>query len=212
MYSALPAVGFLLIAVQAGWQPAETGGVEYILQIEPDLLQDLAEGATVAESDFPPELVGKIVRYRITVGTTPPPRIAPPDQPEPPQVATPEASTSSPEEAPPATLPEIPQGRRLEAVPAVFAESETPGGPSTSPSDASATPQTSSTETRQTGVSLSSSDTKPRPWLPLTLAISGMVAAVAGMLYTGWLAVEYRRKYLSLLRETLTGDQTPQPA
>ncbi|RMF88306.1 MAG: hypothetical protein D6741_19405 [Planctomycetota bacterium] len=103
----------------------------------------------------------------------------------------------------------------MEAVPAVFAEPETPAASSTSPSDTQPSLGTESPETRTpepNNVETSGTDASPRPWLPLTLALSGMVAAVAGMLYTGWLAFEYRRKYLALLRETLTGDESPQPA
>lgn len=266
MGSQLAAIGILAMGLQVGWQPSPDGGVEYIVQVEPELLEDLAPGDLVAQSDFPPELVSRVTSYRVTVGTEPPPRIDPPPLPEttedqhaesPPgqsQAAPDQQSQEQPtppfpapsgasvpadtgqarmaaDEAPsggePGTLPPTPDSQPLDSVPTSFTEgnglasserlqhtedredtehSEPPTG---SPSDASAPNGGSPSDKSANDTQKASSD---RPWLALTLAVSGMVAAMAGMLYTGWLAWEYRRKYLALLRSMLDEDSAAQPA
>lgn len=58
------------IGVDFGWQPIAGGGVEYIIQIEPELLESLASGRADIVSEIPPFLRG-VKSYRITVGTGP---------------------------------------------------------------------------------------------------------------------------------------------
>jgi hypothetical protein len=58
------------IGVDFGWQPIAGGGVEYIIQIEPELLESLASGRADIVSEIPPFLRG-VRSYRITVGTGP---------------------------------------------------------------------------------------------------------------------------------------------
>lgn len=67
--------------VDYGWQPVAGGGIEYIIQIEPQMLERLKAGQDVF-SDLPPQ-TGNVRGYRITVGTAilphqgqPPPRDA----------------------------------------------------------------------------------------------------------------------------------------
>ncbi len=67
--------------VDFGWQPIAGGGVEYIIQIEPELLESLASGRADIVSEIPPFLRG-VRSYRITVGTGPLPHHG-----EPPPVA-----------------------------------------------------------------------------------------------------------------------------
>ena len=50
-----------------GWQTNDRGEVEYIVQIEPDLLEDLRRGEEIV-SEIPPELTN-VRRVRIRVGT-----------------------------------------------------------------------------------------------------------------------------------------------
>ncbi len=73
---------FAPVGVDFGWQPVAGGGVEYIIQIEPQMLERLRAGEDVF-SDLPPR-AGNIRGYRITVGTSvlphhgqPPPAGAP---------------------------------------------------------------------------------------------------------------------------------------
>lgn len=69
------------IGVDFGWQPIAGGGVEYIIQIEPELLESLASGRADIVSEIPTFLRG-VRSYRITVGTGPLPHHG-----EPPPVA-----------------------------------------------------------------------------------------------------------------------------
>lgn len=76
------------VGVDVGWQPLSDGGVEYIIQIEPQLLDTLAKDHDLS-SDLPTGL--DVRRFRITVGTAQLPRIMPA---APPGAAAPSAPTS----------------------------------------------------------------------------------------------------------------------
>lgn len=67
-----------LVGIDVGYQPLPEGGVEYIIQIEPQLLDRLAKGEDL-ESAVPPEL--DVRRYRITVGNAILPRELPTSSP-----------------------------------------------------------------------------------------------------------------------------------
>lgn len=54
------------IGIDIGYQPLETGGLEYIIQFEPQQLEKLNQGMDLV-SEVPPEL--DVRRYRIQVGT-----------------------------------------------------------------------------------------------------------------------------------------------
>lgn len=62
-----------VLGVDVGWQPLGDGGFEYIIQIEPQLLDTLKSGNDLV-SDLPPELWG-VRTYRITVGNGRLPRV-----------------------------------------------------------------------------------------------------------------------------------------
>ena len=70
MWSSL--IGFALLLTDYGWQKTPDGDLEYIIQIEPELLDALKRGEEIA-SVVPPQL-GKVTRFRIRVGTGPVPR------------------------------------------------------------------------------------------------------------------------------------------
>lgn len=61
------------VGVEYGWQPGEDGQLEYIIQIEPELVKTLSEGKVDLLSEIPEELQG-VKRFRIRVGTGPVPR------------------------------------------------------------------------------------------------------------------------------------------
>jgi len=67
----------MALGIDVGWRPLSEGGVEYLIQIEPNLLETLQPGEAIG-SDVPPRLVGQIRAYRITVGTEELPRELPP--------------------------------------------------------------------------------------------------------------------------------------
>jgi len=64
------------VAVDTGWQPVEGGGYEYIIQIEPSLVDILVQGEAVT-SEVPAALQS-VRRYRVVVGSGKLPRIDPP--------------------------------------------------------------------------------------------------------------------------------------
>lgn len=97
------------VGVDVGWQPAEGGGLEYIIQIEPQLLEVLKNGKDLT-SEVPPGL--NVRRYRITVGSA-----ALPQQGERPPAAAIAAEPPFPpakKEAPAEMQPEAPRGNPLD--------------------------------------------------------------------------------------------------
>ncbi len=55
-----------VLGVDVGWQPLPGGGMEYIIQIEPELLEALRRGEVVV-SQVPPQ-VKDVRQYRIVIG------------------------------------------------------------------------------------------------------------------------------------------------
>ena len=89
-----------VLGVDVGWQPLPGGGMEYIIQIEPELLDALRRGEVVV-SQVPPQ-VKDVRQYRIVVGRGRLPRITPAaTQPEK-QITSP-LSTNLPKRSNPAT-------------------------------------------------------------------------------------------------------------
>lgn len=71
MLQAAVCLGFLMVG-QVGWRPLPEGGIEYIIQINPELLALLQQGDAFC-SDVPPEL-HDVRSYRIVCGSAPVPR------------------------------------------------------------------------------------------------------------------------------------------
>lgn len=86
-----------VVAVDTGWQPVEGGGYEYIIQIEPSLVDVLVQGEAVT-SEVPAALQS-VRRYRVVVGSGKLPRIDPPAAKSP--AAEPAASQPLPLGPPP---------------------------------------------------------------------------------------------------------------
>ena len=66
----------LTLGVDYGWQPTEKGDLEYIIQIEPELVQSLLEGREISSEVFPD--LKDVRRFRIRVGDAEVPREMPP--------------------------------------------------------------------------------------------------------------------------------------
>ena len=66
-------VAWAAVGVDYGWQPTNDGQLEYVIQIEPTLLESMRNGEEIA-SEIVPEARG-VRRFRIRVGTRPVPRI-----------------------------------------------------------------------------------------------------------------------------------------
>jgi hypothetical protein len=65
-------IGLATLGVETGWQPVADGELEYIIQIEPPLLDALQNGESII-SEIPAKLKG-VRRYKIVVGKAPLPR------------------------------------------------------------------------------------------------------------------------------------------
>jgi len=98
------ALGTALTGIDVGWQPIEEGGLEYIVQIEPETLARLKPGDELATGIRP--VLRDVRRYRIVIGKGPLPRIALPEGTAPapsrssqPQVAPVPLAASEPEQS-----------------------------------------------------------------------------------------------------------------
>ena len=67
MTGVLVCLSAAVLGVDFGWQPLTDGGVEYIIQIEPQMLDSLQDGESL--SSALPAFGHNIRRYRIVVGT-----------------------------------------------------------------------------------------------------------------------------------------------
>jgi hypothetical protein len=208
MGSVLCCLAAVTMGVEVGWQRLPDGGVEYVIQIEPEMLELLKEGEDYA-SDIPRGL-RDVRSYRITVGTGPLPREGglerelddqrgrpslPPAGSEVERSAERPAAGSggspfgpaSPSEpqtiTPPGDVKPMPNLREKAAV--YFEPSAIE--PSTSPTEEHAR------EPQKTE--------PPRPWTALVLAWALSFGTTGGMLYAGWIAWEYRRRYRGLLEK-----------
>lgn len=210
------------MGVEVGWRPLPDGGTEYVIRVSPEELADLQLGDIIAASDVPAD-VQPIRSYRVEVGRGPVER----QNPNPNQASS--ATPNSPElpanaglegTAPPGISPPS------SAIPLVFTQPAGPG-PMADPATGSAPDQNpgKSQDTTQSGLSTTpiepstqsghgrigkaqQNGEKESPEhevnsngsLINTLALSGMTASFAAVVYVGWVAWEYRRKYLELLR------------
>lgn len=201
----------LTLGMDVGWRQLPDGGMEYIIQIEPHVLDSLRMGAEI-ESDIPPN-VRDLRKYRIVVGTGKLPRDAsiesPPEQSLSPQAqsADPEAASArygetSPQFPPwthaPKTLPPSTDMHRLGGFPEKpigFVESrEVESRPVVNQGEAGESEKAAELEEPET----------PAGTVSLTLAALS-ASCVGGMFFVGWVAWDYRRQYHALLRRVLDG-------
>ena len=191
---------FLVVAVAAlgsdyGWQPLPGGGVEYIIQIDPHVVDRLKEGIDII-SDVPAE-VRNIRTCRFTVGSGKLPRIS--ERP-----VLPELENDLPPYVPPdrPKLPQTPLDKRPDDVPAKLPGGEgTEDGVKPAVMLQGAEPAPSSRETPVPAENLDNAEDEPPPaWLLATLAI-GLMSTTAGMVFTGWTAWDYRGRYRRVLEK-----------
>jgi len=210
------------MAVDAGWQPLADGGMEYIIQIEPHALESFQAGREIV-CEVPPNL-GEIRSYRLRVGTAPLPRVEPP--------APAESESPLPSELPaerpidPFLSADSPSGAAAEPLSPrpLTNDGDLPeGGPSAAPrplpsfADSAAGGEQLAVydEVESLGQSTpgarAADPAEPKPWMPFTLALAAFFGAFGGMLYTGWIAWDYRRRYQTLLERTLDTRALPAP-
>ena len=171
MHALLLCLATAAVGVEVGWQELPEGGMEYIIQLDPQTLESLAAGQAF-RSDIHPEAhpeAGEIRSYRILVGKQPLPREIPPEPRE-------SFSTA------PQTLPSGSAGKRIAERLAVHVESEKPVVTNEPPP-----PKTSSAPT----------DQPAKPWWPLTFTLLGLFASIGLNLFLGWIAWDSRQRFLA---------------
>jgi hypothetical protein len=227
MYGSILSVAAVLVGIDVGWRPLPEGGVEYLIQIEPELLETLESGSAV-ESDIPPSVTG-VRAYRITVGAGELPRELPEPEAQP---FEPGANPDAPEAQPGAAgasrlpgdlsgvLPPLDRGalEPAEKEPSRLGASSPLSGFPLPPHRLEPDPGSQPIAT-QTAALVDQAETEPtpdtkpktgqktspketaKPWMPFTLVLFGLFASLGGNVFLGWVAYESRSRYRAL-RET----------
>lgn len=229
MYGAAFCLLTAALGYDVGWQPLPDGGMEYIIQIEPHLLEMLKNGEQLV-SDIPPNLRG-VRSYRITVGTAELPREG--ELPEPELPPSREVRMPSPTRfVPPVPLPVETQPAttggdwpdfRASKIPATLAPptdprpltglgekaaafvNQQPAGPEPLGEQG---PQEEEGTAPKEG---ESEEVKPRePWSPSILTMTGLLfGSLGATCYVGWIAWDYRRQYHALLARVIEAGGLP---
>jgi hypothetical protein len=163
-------VASAVLGIQFGWEPQPEGGVQYIIQLNPDALEALRSGEPI-ESDIRPELLGEVRSFRIVVGEKKLSHQLP---------ARPAALLAAP-----AALPPNPASKPLAEQPAAYVAAAPAGNSASSASAAPPVVQTVAVETK--------------PWLPLWLSIVALFASLGGNFFLAWITWDARSRYRSLL-------------
>lgn len=188
MLSPIWAMVLCTAGVDVGWQPVDSGGLEYVIQLDADSLDILASGREFI-SEVPVQL-GAVSRCRLKVGVGPVPRKLPAQSP---------ASE---------TIVKAPAKSAGDAVKQVEHRDDTP------PADGPRALASLSTEPGR----LPEGPAEPLPaeapmttpkqssWVTLILALVMLFASVAANAFLSWLVVSQRNRYRALtarIRSTL---------
>jgi hypothetical protein len=205
------------VGVDYGWQADDQGELEYIIQVEPLLLETLKDGEEIV-SRVPPDAVG-LRSFRIRVGTGQLPREGlPPSEPAAASVQQPPNSQKNlrPESpfVPPTSQLSLPQFIEDAAVPEPLTpdpRSEPLSHQTASYSEADKTfsgedmagaapvAQTDAPDTDASSPTASDDNAERRPWWPLTLTAMALFASVGLNFYLGLVARSVYRRYRVLI-------------
>ncbi len=195
-----------LMGVEVGWQRLPEGGVEYIIQIAPQELEDFRLEKFI-ESDIPSR-VKNIRRYRIELGTRPLPQdeLPPEEPPLPPRTA----GSPSPFGRQGGGRSSLLPGRQSDPG-SLFAPAVLPSaGDKKAAKDKSGFAEPGPSASRK-GDGKSATGRGPaaeppsKPWVPFVVAVAVLFGSLGGNLYLGWLMWETRRRYRSLLHRQQKG-------
>ncbi len=184
MHTFLLCVATAVVGVEVGWQRLPEGGMQYIIQLEPQTLEALRAGEAI-ESDIPPS-AGEIRSYRLIVGKKVLPRETPP--------ATAKTAEPKPADRPPPSPPHAltpdPGSRLLPEHTAAYEEPPKAAAVAKQPAKAAAYLPPA----------------KPAaPWLPLTCTLLGLFASLGVNLFLGWIAWDARHRLRKTHREEPPG-------
>jgi hypothetical protein len=229
MYGGIACVTAMLLGIDFGYRPRSEGGVEYLIQIEPQTLESLKNGAPL-ESAIPPQ-VRDVRAYRITVGTGPLPHVLPPppaekrEKPRPAEMEhrhhdeapSPNRLTeNTPGESFPHSRSDIHSHHSDEPPPSpswpgIHPGSVNPSPPRTFLQDPSGRPiPEQSASFIQSGSSTTGpssagpqggvpEQTPSKPWIPLVLSVVLLSASVTCNGYLLWLLYEGRQRYRAIV-------------
>jgi hypothetical protein len=210
MNSAVLLLAPIFFGVDFGWKALPEDEVEYIIQIEPALLESLENGEPIF-SELAPEVRGKVRRFRIQVGNQPLPResVMRRLRPRTSDVANDESQTKqATHEAPAIVAP------KLDAAPSL--SPSTPDGPADATAVAKAADLPAPDPTPPpVKAELVSSENTPSPSRTDNWLIAGAAALCASLganFYLGWVVTSVRRKYHQLVDSVYARNSTPSHA
>lgn len=198
------------VALEYGYEPMPDGdGIRYIIQIEPEQLERLRQGESVG-STIPPDVRGRLEEFQIVSGDSPlskeiPPQIKEPAVPSPPVMPPLEVSTAVPR---PLDIQSLAHPLPSETGSEPASGSQTQGevvaasGTEPVPSEGGPSGVDASEGDEEGGTDLSKTASWPLMFLAMVIA----AGSSSGMLFFGWLAYDYRCRYLTLLRTTMETD------
>jgi hypothetical protein len=203
-----------LLGVEVGCQRQPDGSLQYIIQIEPELLDTLRTGEFNVESHIPDEL-RDVRSYQVRIGRGKLPRddLRPPFKEAPKQgksltLPPPEFPPGSARsgglpksEDPPQALPPNLQSKPVQEEPLAQTRQATFVEPGTA--EHSGTDKVADTNESHQAQAASGGTETPKPWLPLTLALTGLCGSLGGNLYLAWLYWEARLRYRALRRNVV---------
>ncbi len=170
-----------LYGVDVGWQRTDDGDLEYIIQIEPQLIEAMRDGEAIT-SEILPELRG-VRRYRIVVGNDELPRTELP--------AVEEEAVEEEPEAAQTPLPFEPDSE-TESIQQAAGEEVEP----------SADDVVSSSEPEAAQSSITAAVAEPKAWI---LTLLCLFASIGGNAYFLWLTFDTRKRYRMLVRDLAPG-------
>ncbi len=200
MYALLIAAASL--GIDAGWQPLPEGGLEYIVQIEPQMLETMSSALIEDNvSDIPPDLLSSVRKIRITFGTQALPRegLA---QPAPTAVPHPAAAPPTASQADAA--PELDPANEPPAQPTFRPEPNALAGMTTAEHAVFNRPISDGTGSDGADPGQPTGPSESKPWLPLLAALAVATGSFFGMLYFAWIAYDYRSRYREAMHRLLT--------
>jgi len=187
-----------VIGVETGWQPIEEDQLEYIIRIEPQLIEAMRGGESVV-SEIPPQLRG-VRRYRIVVGDAdtdgrPLPRInLTPMASEPPTEDLEADGQRSKSDDSPKQAAAVDRSRKL--LEPNFLDLVEDGVQR-------ATAEWASPKVSRELAGDEPLDSEPivaaKPWWPLSLALVGLFVSLGGNVYLTWITLDTRGQYRKLL-------------
>lgn len=181
-----------VFGIDYGWQPVAGDGYEYIIQIDPRMIQAMVNEEPIL-SDLPANFSQSVRRLRIMVGTGPLPNQGKPFPISPPitnaSVRQPGGPVDERYQGPALTWPNDSGSGRTQ-----FASTGTPparihaghDGHESSPSDRYASLHSLGSETE-------------KPWTPLMLALIALFTSLGANVYLGWMGWGFRERYRALL-------------